>query len=74
MKSYIVFLKSGESLYGVMDDAEAEKLKQAYINKTPGVMEFTDTEGVILLESQNIVSLALNEPCKEITVGFKASS
>lgn len=74
VKDYIIWLCSGESIYGTMDYREAEKLKQAYTGKTPGVLEFTDTEGVLLLEVRNIAALAINSARQEMAAGFKTDT
>lgn len=70
MKDYIVFLASGESVYGTMSDTEAARLRQAFIDKAPGVLEFSDTQGALLLETGSIMALALNNVGSNQQVGF----
>jgi hypothetical protein len=74
MKAYIIFLSSGESIDGLMEDGEAERMKEAYedMASSPGVHRFRDKEGVILLDPKDIVALVIYDPRKATRpVGFK---
>lgn len=73
MKDYVVFLSSGESVCGTMEDSKAAGLKKAFVDKMPGIQEFTDTEGVFLLEVQNIVALVLNHDLDKKEIGFSST-
>lgn len=70
MMDYIIFLKSGETLSGTMDETEVSNFIMAYRNKTPGVLKFTDTEGFFLLEMENVAAIGFNQPGKSIPAGF----
>lgn len=70
MKDYIVFLNSGESIYGSMEDQEAERLKQAYRKRTSWIEEFADSEGIFLLDMRQVAALVFNKNFPDKIVGF----
>lgn len=73
MKDYVVFLSSGESICGTMEDPQAARLKKAFCGQMPGVQEFIDTEGFFLLEVKNIVALVLNHDLDKKEIGFSST-
>lgn len=73
MKDYLIMFKSGDSLYGEMNDAEAEKLKQWFKSRRMELEEFSDTEGVLIVDASQIVAVVINE-CEETKpAGFKTN-
>lgn len=73
MKDYILWLSSGESIYGTMEDSEYERLESLYLNNHGGRQKFTDTDGVLLLNLNDVLAVGINNPIniKKKEVGFK---
>jgi hypothetical protein len=70
MKDYTIWLKSGGSISGTMEDSEAARLKKFF--KLVGEMDsFTDTDGELLLSSNSIIAVSLNAVNAKQRVGFK---
>lgn len=70
MVDYIIMFHSGSDIYGTINTQEAEMLKQAYVNKAPGVLEFNGIEGVFLLEMSNVIAILFNPVNKISKIGF----
>lgn len=62
MKDYIIFLTSGESIFGTMSDTAARKLKMDYIECAQSRRVYKDTEGELLLDMSKVAALAVNKP------------
>jgi len=76
VKDYIIWFSSGRCSEGSMDDREAEKLRQAFKNKSehPGIFEFTDTDGILLVEMSKVDAVSINDSILKEGVGFKTET
>lgn len=74
MKDYLIWLRSGQIIDGTMEDEEAEKLRKAYRDKLLGMQEFTDTEGVVLLEIKDVSALGINKAISAKKAGFNKTN
>jgi len=70
VKDYLIWLYSGQIIDGTMEDDEAERLRITYRNRLPGIQEFTDTEGVVLLEIKDVSALGINKAISSKKAGF----
>lgn len=70
MKSYIVFLKSGDEIYGDIEDQEAGRLEKCFKRRIRGIQKFQDAEGVFLLKMSEVSAIALNDASSSHKVGF----
>lgn len=72
MIDYIIWLKSGESIYGTMAEEEIDRLK-AWVSSsadTPG--EFRDTDGTLFITSGQVAAIGVaNKPQHVNSIGFK---
>lgn len=74
MKDYILWLTSGESIYGTVEDAEYERIETLYLSNQGGRQKILDTDGILLVDFNNVLAVGINEPIKNNTkkeVGFK---
>jgi hypothetical protein len=71
---YIIWLISGESIYGSMDENEAERLKKVYMEQQAGCHEFRDTDGTLLICPQKVAVVALSESGDKVQAGFKQTN
>lgn len=62
MKDYILWLSSGESIYGTMEDSEYGRLESLYLNNQGGRQKFTNKDGVLLLNLNDVVAVGINNP------------
>lgn len=76
MRDYLIWFSSGRCIEGTMDAQEAERLKEAFKNKSehPGISEFTDTGGVLLVEMGKVDAVSVNEPIQKDGVGFRTET
>ena len=61
MKDYLIMFKSGDYLHGTMNNTEAESLKTWYKSRRMELGEFNDTEGVIIVDSSQIVAVVITK-------------
>lgn len=76
MKECLIWLQSGRCIEGTMEEQEAERLKEAFKNKSerPGISEFTDTDSILLVEMGKVDAVAINDPVTKEEVGFKTET
>lgn len=60
MKEYVFWFSGGYGPVGLMEDEEAERMKQAIKDQRPGIHEFKDTDGSFLVNVSQVTALAIN--------------
>lgn len=71
LKSYIVFLKSGDEFYDDIKDQEAGRLEKCFERRMHGIQKFKDTEGIFLLKMSEVSAIVLNDASPPHKVGFQ---
>lgn len=76
MKDYLIWFSSGRCIEGAMDNQEAERLRQAFKDKyeRPGITEFTDSDGILLVEMGEVDAVSINDQYRKDEVGFKTKT
>lgn len=70
MKDYIIWLKSGESIYGTMDDEEINRLKGWLKSNQDYPGEFQDTDGELIFFAEQVAAIAINATHDTDSIGF----
>ena len=71
MKYCEIFLRSGGSITTTeMEEDEAAKLQMAFKEQAPGILEFKDDVGVLLLRMADIICVCCNDEQAIKTAGF----
>lgn len=64
MKEYIIWLKSGEVVKGIIED------EKPILRHTPFILRFTDTEGTVTIKRHRIEAIAINDIVTTNRCGF----
>jgi hypothetical protein len=70
LKEYIIMLKSGDSITGIMKEAEARKLLNWYKSRRMELEEFQYEDGVMVLDSGQVAAICINDFIDPEPAGF----
>lgn len=70
MREYTVFLSSGETICGTMNETEYQRLCSLFLQGDEGRHVFSDTQGQFVVAMNQVIAVGGNRVTEEKTVGF----
>lgn len=77
MKDYLIFLKGGNCIEGTTKEEILIELDTNFCNYkrcvpyTPRIYEFTDDDGITMVDFEEVQAIAINKPYNAKKVGFE---
>lgn len=72
-KSYTMWLRSGESVYGDVTPKQEKVMRDYYLKQNDEIAVIKDTDGELMVNPKDIIALGLNKkpPLENKKIGFR---